>query len=135
MDNFAAFIEKERARLAADRDALVKQKTDIDAKIAEVDKELKAITAYEAVKTGKGASTTRAEPKASRTGTRRTGIRQEILDLIAKSKGMGRADIIEAMGVKGSKADEQAVSNALAALKKAGTITADSGQYTVTEGA
>lgn len=62
-------------------------------------------------------------------GSRRTGIRDQVLDLIKQGDGMARADIIEAMGARGDKSAEQSISNALAALKKAGTIKAENGVY------
>ena len=61
---------------------------------------------------------------------RRTGIRDEVLASVkAHPKGFNRADLLEAMNVKGDKSGEQSVSNALSALKRAGTITTDDGVY------
>ena len=63
-----------------------------------------------------------AAPRA--TGTRRTGIRDEVLAQVkAHPKGITRSEMLIAMNVKGEKSGEQSVSNALAALKKAGNIT------------
>lgn len=62
-------------------------------------------------------------------GKRRTGIREEVLAMIQKNPSIGRAQLIEKMNAKGDKSAEQSVSNALSALKKAGTITADNGVY------
>lgn len=66
-------------------------------------------------------------------GTRRSGVRQEVLAEIKKHpNGIARADLLEAMNVKGDKKGEQSVSNALSALKKNNTISqSDSGLYTV----
>ena len=65
-------------------------------------------------------------------GKRRTGIRDEVLAKVkAHPKGVARAPLLEEMGVKGDRRGEQSVSNALAALKKAGTITAKNGVYKV----
>lgn len=63
------------------------------------------------------------------TGTRRSGVRQDVLAVIKDKGPIARAPLLEDMGVKGDKAGEQSVSNALAALKKAGDITATDGNY------
>ncbi|MDB5706606.1 MAG: hypothetical protein JWN66_3722 [Sphingomonas bacterium] len=64
------------------------------------------------------------------TGTRRTGIRVEVLGFIKAKPGIGRAEILEKMNAKGDKSAEQSVSNALSALKKDGLIGGvDGGGY------
>ena len=71
-----------------------------------------------------------SKPATTRTpGTRRTGIRDEVLDFVKNKAGIGRAEIIEMMNGKGVKSIEQSISNALSALKKAGTILAHDGGY------
>ena len=72
-DTFVSMIEKERERLAKQRDQLVAQQKDVQALLDGIDREMEAISAYEGVKTGK--------PKARRTRTRRGGRRDEILAL------------------------------------------------------
>ena len=67
---------------------------------------------------------------AARTGSRRTGIREEVLAIIKQHGSLGRAEIIERLDGKGNKSLEQSVSNALSALKKAGTIDSKGGAYT-----
>ena len=47
-------------------------------------------------------------------------------------KGITRSEMLIAMNVKGNKSGEQSISNALSALKKAGTITAADGVYKAT---
>jgi hypothetical protein len=58
-------------------------------------------------------------------------MKDQVLDAIgsAGGTGIGRADLIENLGVKGDKSGEQSVSNQLSILKKAGTITANDGLY------
>lgn len=68
----------------------------------------------------------------TRTGSRRTGIREEVLSHIKNADGITRAQLLETMGAKGTKSAEQSISNALAALKKAGTIGGDNGIYRAT---
>lgn len=67
-------------------------------------------------------------------GQRRSGIRQEVLDVIANHQdGITRADLLTALNAKGDTKAEQAVSNAISALKKTDRITADNGVYTIAE--
>lgn len=76
---------------------------------------------------GEGTATVRA-PRAP--GTRRTGIREEVFNLINKSDGMARADVLKALEAQGDRKLEQSISNALAALKKDGKLAAENGVYT-----
>ena len=73
------------------------------------------------------------EPRSSApraTGTRRGGVREEVLRVIGDNpEGINRADILDKLGAKGDKKAEQSISNALANLKKTGTLTADGGLY------
>jgi len=69
-------------------------------------------------------------PSAAGFGKRRTGVRQEVLNTIKGApEGLSRADLLEKMSAKGDKSAEQSISNALAALKKNHTISADDGIY------
>ncbi len=73
--------------------------------------------------------------KATRTvstGTRRAGIRDQVYDAVKgfRADGVNRADLLTMLGVKGDKAGEQSVSNALSALVKATKIGLANGKYT-----
>ena len=71
-----------------------------------------------------------AEGATTPTGTRRAGIRGNVLNTISKATdGISRASLLEALGVKGDKSGESSVSNALTALKKANKVTSDNGLY------
>jgi len=65
----------------------------------------------------------------SSTGTRRTGIRQQVLALIQKAPTT-RADVIQALDAAGDKKAQQSISNALANLKKTGAVSLVDGTYT-----
>lgn len=68
--------------------------------------------------------------KRTATGTRRSGIRQEVLNLLKQHQdGISRSDILDAMNAKGDKKAEQSISNALANAKKNGDITLTDGLY------
>ena len=123
MADFAAMIEKERARLNGLRDDAAKRRSAIDEEIAEIDKELRAIVAYETART--------SAPKGKRGGSGKRGSRQDgILSLLrGKADGLSRGDILEGLGLKGDKTGEQSVSNALGNMKKAGKIGQKDGRY------
>jgi hypothetical protein len=117
--DFAKAMEDERSRLNNEKDILAKKIEVLKTAMAGLDKELKAIAEFKRAKSG-GAST----------GTRRTSIRQTVLDTITNSKGMSRAQVLEALDAKGNKKATKSVSNALANLKKQGRIRADAkGKY------
>ena len=62
------------------------------------------------------------------TGKRRSGIRDEVFAAVKASGGITRAKLLKDMGAS-DKSAQQSISNALAALKKSGTITAENGVY------
>lgn len=122
---FEQFIKKERDRLAAARSVEESRLAEVQKKIDEIDREMVAIDAYEAAKTG-----TTARPR--RAGTRRTGRRDEVLAVIKKHpKGISRGDILTAMQAKGDRSEETSISNALAALKRTEKLTLKDGKYTI----
>ena len=56
----------------------------------------------------------------------------QVLKLVeAATEGATRGELIEKLGIKGSKSGEQSVSNALNALKKAGKIGSTDGKWHV----
>ncbi|NKC11539.1 MAG: hypothetical protein GKR94_04835 [Gammaproteobacteria bacterium] len=121
---FADFVENEKERLATERERILAEQIGLQEQINEIDRELAAITAYEATKAGKTAS-----PAAGR-GRRGSGVRTRLLSLIGeRTGGISRAEILESLGMKGNKAKEQSVSNALAALKRGDQITNSDGKY------
>jgi hypothetical protein len=71
-------------------------------------------------------------PVATSTGTRRTGIRQDVLRVVTEhGEGISRSDILELMGAKGDKKGEQSISNALSNLKSDEKVTLEDGLYKV----
>lgn len=124
-ETFETFIARERDRLSRQRSGLVEQKSKLDEQIAAIDRELAAVTAYEQVKSGKAVTA-----QSSQRRERRSGKRQEILDLIKNNPdGMTRGDILDHLKVKGDKSAEQSVSNALSALKRANQLGQINGKY------
>jgi hypothetical protein len=121
---FATMVDKERERLRKALEDLRAKQDELQAQRATLETELEALETYEAARTGK----TRKSKGASRAP--RGSRQQSVLEFIAKNKkGIGRGGILQAMGLKGNKAGEQSVSNALSALKKAKKVTAKEGKY------
>src|SRR5207247_11131314 len=52
-ETFEMFVQRERARLHGEREAIFTQQHELEGKLAEINKELSAIDAYEAAKSGK----------------------------------------------------------------------------------
>jgi hypothetical protein len=123
-ENFATMVDKERERLRRALEELRAKEEELQAQRATIETELEALETYEAARSGK----TRKLKAAS--GGPRGSRQQSVLKLVAKyKKGIGRGDILQAMGLKGNKSGEQSVSNALSALKKAKKVTAKDGKY------
>ena len=129
--DFKGMIDKERERLTKLATDYQAQIADINVKLAEVETEMRAITAYEDAKMPKPTIAPKAPRASSGTRAPRGSKRDELIDLITKHPNLTRGDILTTLGIKGNKTQEQSVSNALANLKKAGTITADEGRYAI----
>ena len=121
---FDILIAKERARLKERREDITAQQKQLGEQLAALDREIEAINAYEAVKTGRMGKAT--------PGTR-PGKRNNVLQLLeASPQGMTRGEILDTMNLKGNKSGEQSVSNALKQLKKLGKINSgDDGKYSI----
>ena len=124
--NFAEYIAKERDRLRAEREQIFGQQEELQRKLDAVNREYAAIEAYETAKTGKAA---RQEPARGQRQARRGSRREGLLELIRQSNGLSRGDILERMGLKGDKAGEMSVSNALTALAKRNQVRREGGKY------
>jgi len=125
---FQQYVQRERTRLHAERQALTTQQKELEKKLAAVDRELEAVDAYEAAKAGKklparGRKQTRAK------GARRGSRREELINVIRSSEGMTRGQILEKLGLKGDKSGEMSVSNALTALIKGNQVRRDDRKY------
>jgi hypothetical protein len=130
---FADVMQQERERLHKEREAILNQQHELEGKLADINRELAAIDAYEAAKTGKAITPARqtrgprARPQARR-GSRREALLQLIKD---NPRGLARGEILERMGLKGNKAGEMSVSNALTALTKSNQVSRREGKYVV----
>jgi hypothetical protein len=130
-ESFSDFITRDRERLHAEREQIINQQQALEGKFADINRELAAIDAYEAAKTGKApaavrqARGARARPQARR-GSKREALMQVVKD---NPSGLTRGEILERMGLKGDKSGEMSVSNALTALTKANQVTRRDGRY------
>src|SRR5919205_366010 len=124
--NFAEYIARERERLHAEREQIFGQQEELQRQLDAINREFAAIEAYETAKTGKNA---RQEPARRQRQARRGSRREGLLELIRQSNGLSRGDILERMGLKGDKAGEMSVSNALTALAKSSQLRREGGKY------
>jgi DNA-binding transcriptional ArsR family regulator len=131
-DTFKSFVSRERTRLTRARDSAVNRKNKLDQELSEIESELSAIEAYEqAKKKAPRKAASRGRRPAAKTGRRapRGEKRRSVLDLIQKSNGLTRGEILSNLGVKGDKSAEQSVSNALTALKKQHLVVSRDRKY------
>lgn len=135
---FESLMTTERERLTKAREDIFSKQAELQEKLDAINAEMRAIEAYEAVKTGKPLPGTPAPARAPRTprastGTRgrKGGVREELLAIIT-AEPMTRGEILAKKGIveKDDKSGAQSVSNALSAMKKAGIIKqGDDGKY------
>ena len=117
-----AFITKQRESLLTQRQELLGQQQAIQAQIDELDVMLTKFDVFEGKQARKGSG---RRTSGGRSGSRR----EELLRLITGSKGLSRGEILEKMGLKGNKAGEMSVSNALTALTKSKQVSRKDRKY------
>jgi hypothetical protein len=135
--NFQDYIKTERKRLNDERRALVAQQREVEKKLADIDRELRAIGAYETAKTRKAAKPAAAAPRKARAARKapttrgpRGSKRDAIMEVIkANPTGLARGELLAKMGLKGDKSGEMSVSNALTALTKGKQVARKDGKY------
>ena len=126
-ETFEMFVAREGARLDGEREAIFTQQQELESRLTEINRELSAIDAYEAAKSGKA-----LPGRASQQRTRRARYgsrREQLLQIIKESYGLTRGEILEKMGLKGNKSGEMSVSNALTALTKGSQVARRDGRY------
>jgi hypothetical protein len=128
---FADVMQQERERLHKDREGIFNQQQELETKLAEINRELAAIDAYEDAKAGKPMiAAPRPRAPRARPQVRRGSRREALLKLIKENpSGLARGEILEKMGLKGDKAGEMSVSNALTAMTKSNQVARREGKY------
>jgi hypothetical protein len=127
---FADVMKDERERLHQEREAVFSQQQALENKLKDINRELAAIDAYEAAKTGKQVASQQQRGTRGRRQARRGSRREALLQLISQHPdGLSRGEILERMGLKGDKSGEMSVSNALTALTKGNHVARAGGKY------
>ena len=122
-----AFITKQREALLQQRETIFGQQHELQRQLDEVNEMLRRFDAFE----GKVAPTRRQTQTRRTSGTRRSSKREELLKVIREGNGLTRGQILEKMGLKGDKAGEMSVSNALTALTKSQQVSRRDGKYVI----
>jgi len=128
-ETFQDFIARDRERLHAERETIFTQQHELEQKLAAINNEMRAIDAYEAAKSGKAAPIARPTRTARALRARSGSKREQLLQVIKDGNGLTRGEILDKMGLKGDKAGEMSVSNALTALTKANQVSRREGKY------
>jgi hypothetical protein len=129
-DELDAAITRKRERLTKTRNDVQGKIAKLQVQLAEIDRQFAAVRAYEQTLAGKLPVPTLSKRQSSGKRSGRGGKQAQVLHLIGQQpRGMTRGELIDALGVKGSKSGAQSVSNALTALKKAGKIASTDGKW------
>jgi hypothetical protein len=132
-EDMTTIAAAERGRLTKERGDIESKIGELQSKLAEVDHKLGAIDAYETALNGKAPTRMMSRQRQGGNRVGRGEKQAQVLRLVeAAAEGVVRGELIEKLGVKGNKAGEQSVSNALNALKKAGKIDSKNGKWHVT---
>jgi len=126
-ETFETFIASERERLNKERETIFNQQHELERKLDAINRELRAIEAYEAAKAAPVGRQARTIRRSS--GMRAGSKREQLLQVIKDGNGLTRGEILEKMGLKGNKTGEMSVSNALTALTKANQVARREGKY------
>jgi hypothetical protein len=123
-----AFIARQREALLNQRQELLNRQGAIQEQLDQLDEMLTKFDGFEG-KYAKRGGARKASTRHGRTGGRRASKREELLQVIREGHGLTRGEILERMGLKGNKAGEMSVSNALTALTKNNQVRRDGRKY------
>jgi hypothetical protein len=123
-----AFIARQREALLNQRQELLNQQHAIQEQLDQLDEMLTKFDVFEG-KYAKRRGTRKATARRASSGGRRGSKREELLRVIRGGHGLTRGEILEKMGLKGNKAGEMSVSNALTALTKNNQVRRDGRKY------
>src|SRR5580765_7250388 len=98
---FADVMQHERERLHKEREQIFNQQHELEGKLADINRELSAIDAYEAAKTGKAVPVARQTRGPRRQQARRGSRRDALMQVIkGNPSGLTRGEILERMSLK-----------------------------------
>jgi len=120
-----AFIAKQRDAILQQRETISNQQQELQRQLDEVNEMLRKFDVFE----GKAAAPRQVTPRRGQPRARRGSKREMLLEVIRAGDGLSRGEILEKMGLKGDRAGEMSVSNALTALTKAGQVMRRGGKY------
>lgn len=123
-----AFIVRQREALLNQRQDLLNQQNAIQEQLDQLDQMLTKFDVFEGKYASRGRTRKASTRRVSR-GGRRGSKREELLQVIRDGHGLTRGEILERMGLKGNKAGEMSVSNALTALTKNNQVRRDGRKY------
>jgi len=124
-ESFESYIARERERLDHEHREVTQQIRELESRLTEIQRERVAVTAYEDAKRGRSAPHQIRGERKIRQGSRR----EELLSLIRDNPGLTRGGILEKMGLRGDKAGEMSISNALTALTKNSKVRREGRAY------
>jgi hypothetical protein len=127
IDETQAFITRQRDTLLAQREAIFTQQQALQTQLDSLNSMLAKFDVFEGK--ARPAPSSRAAKGAGSRGPRKGSKREELLAVIRAGNGMSRGEILERMQLKGDKAGEMSVSNALTALTKANEVRRENGKY------
>jgi hypothetical protein len=119
-----AFIARQREALLNQRQELLIQQRAVQEQLDQLDEMLTKFDVFEGKYANRGGSAARRSSRS-----RREGRREELLEVIREGNGLTRGEILERLGLKGNKAGEMSVSNALTALTKSNQLRRDGRKY------
>jgi hypothetical protein len=125
-----AFIARQREALLNQRQELINQQHAIQEQVDHLDEMLTKFDVFEGKYAKRGGNRKASTRRASSAG-RRGSKREELMQVIRDGHGLTRGEILERMGLKGNKAGEMSVSNALTALTKSNQVRRDGRKYLV----
>jgi hypothetical protein len=120
-----AFITRQREALLQSRQEMLNQQHAVQQQLDELDEMLRKFDVFE----GKAARPRKEIRSRRASGSRRGSKRDELLRIIREGDGLTRGEILERMSLKGNKAGEMSVSNALTALTKAHQVARRDRRY------
>ena len=125
LEDTQAFITKQREALLAQRETIFTLQADLQRQLDDLNRMLAKFDVFEGKRAAQTGTATRRS-SGTRRGTKREGI---LTVLKGVPDGLTRGEILEKMGLKGDKAGEMSVSNALTAMTKVGQVRRDGGKY------
>src|SRR5450432_4140195 len=129
-DDLDAAMTRQRERLTKTRNDVQGKIAKLQGQLAEIDRQFAAVLAYEQTLAGKLPVPALSKRRKSAKPPGRGQKQAEVLRVIERQpSGVTRGEVIDALGIKGSKSGAQSVSNALTALKKIGKIASTDGKW------